>query len=315
MFGFNYNRPGKGVEKRDPNKPRHLVFFEILFRKLWDLCKVNVLYMVTALPTFVVTLIIMGLFSSPIINALAPSLANMMGISAVDSSNAEFMFQVAMIDLIVRGAFSVLFMTFFGQGPTTAGITYILRSYAREEHVWLISDWWQHTKSNMRQSLVVWLIDLFVVSAMIFAFKFYSELGGVASILAYAMIPIGVAYTMMHFYIYPLMITFSNSIKNTFKNAFILSLQAGPRNLFILGIMLFVHVCIPYYGAMLGWSARSWLIFIALEGLLLIAVSGFAVNFFIYPQLEKYLKTDEQEEKVIEDNNNNSNGGIKNEEE
>lgn len=56
MFFGNYSKPGKGVNKRDPNQPRIQVFFDILPRKVWSLIKLNILYLLTSIPFFIVTM-------------------------------------------------------------------------------------------------------------------------------------------------------------------------------------------------------------------------------------------------------------------
>jgi len=61
MFRYNYDKPGKGVNKRDTNQSRISIFFELLWRKFWKLCKVNMFYLITSIPTFIVTVIIMGM--------------------------------------------------------------------------------------------------------------------------------------------------------------------------------------------------------------------------------------------------------------
>ena len=74
MFGTDYIRPGKGVEKRDPNYPRNKLFFELLWRKLWNLCKVNLLYLITSFPTFLITFFVMSAFSSSVVNRIMPAI-------------------------------------------------------------------------------------------------------------------------------------------------------------------------------------------------------------------------------------------------
>ncbi len=71
VFFNNYSKPGKGVNKRNPEQPSIQVFYDVLPRKLWDLFKLNVLYLLTAIPFFIVTMIIAGAVSSPIIDGLA----------------------------------------------------------------------------------------------------------------------------------------------------------------------------------------------------------------------------------------------------
>jgi len=41
---FNYNKPGPGVPKDEPPKPRIVVFFQIYFDKFWDLMKLNLMF-------------------------------------------------------------------------------------------------------------------------------------------------------------------------------------------------------------------------------------------------------------------------------
>lgn len=51
FFGlFDYSKPGKGIRKEQPQKPRFLYFFELLFRKFWTLIQLNLLYILFCLP-------------------------------------------------------------------------------------------------------------------------------------------------------------------------------------------------------------------------------------------------------------------------
>ncbi len=51
IFGFfDYSKPGKGVEKDEPQKPRFLFFWELFFRKFWKLIQLNLLFIAFCLP-------------------------------------------------------------------------------------------------------------------------------------------------------------------------------------------------------------------------------------------------------------------------
>ena len=55
IFGFfDYSKPGKGVEKDEPQKPRFLYFWELFFRKFWKLIQLNLLYVASCLLIFTV---------------------------------------------------------------------------------------------------------------------------------------------------------------------------------------------------------------------------------------------------------------------
>lgn len=51
FFGlFDYSKPGKGVSKEEPVKPRFMLFWELFFRKFWKLIQLNLLYIAFCLP-------------------------------------------------------------------------------------------------------------------------------------------------------------------------------------------------------------------------------------------------------------------------
>lgn len=145
MFFNNYSKPGKGVNKRNPDQPRIQVFFDVLPRKLWDLFKLNILYLLTMIPFFIVTMFVVGVISAPLVEAIATELANT---------------ELVYMDIVLRFIFAFLFMLFLGEGPATAGYTYIIREHGREHPCWLISDFFERVKSNFKQGILLWIIGL-----------------------------------------------------------------------------------------------------------------------------------------------------------
>ena len=59
IFGINYNKPGPGVDKNAPKKKGITRFFELVLREFGNLTKLNLLYLLTLLPS--VTLFILAL--------------------------------------------------------------------------------------------------------------------------------------------------------------------------------------------------------------------------------------------------------------
>ena len=47
---FNYDKPGKGIEKDAPKKKGPFLYLELLWRKLGKLILSNILYFVLSLP-------------------------------------------------------------------------------------------------------------------------------------------------------------------------------------------------------------------------------------------------------------------------
>ena len=116
FFKFN-SKPGKGIEKRDPNMPRHKVFFEIFPDNLWRIIKVNALYIVTAVPLLILTMIVMKFLSVQILDYI--------NLSVTADVIVDFSTYITIV-------LSYMFMVLFGQGPITAGYTFVMREFSNE---------------------------------------------------------------------------------------------------------------------------------------------------------------------------------------
>lgn len=291
FFGIgDFTKEGPGVRKDAPKKRGVFLFLELFFRKFWKMCKLNVLYAIAALPTFVVTFILSGVFTQNLI-------------SMAMAGNPEFAQGAELLDLILRFFVSLIVMVLWGMGPVTAGFTYVLRNYSREEHSWLWSDFWQHTKANFKQAIVVWLVDQVVLVLLIVAYLFYSSQTSALFYIRYVIIWIAILYTTMHFYIYTMMVTFKMSLKDLYRNALLFSVAKLPLNLFVLAVVLLINAGIPYFGIM-GFGGRTpilfWIIFLLLEFVVLISFSGFAINFSAYQGIKAHMLPEEEKPEPID---------------
>lgn len=306
MFKGALSKEGKGVEKgASDNKNAFLLFLELYGRKLWKIMQVGLIYMISSLPTLIVVWFCAGFISKEVVNVATPYISralNSLGVIVAENREILDMYRT-LSDFFVKAFVSLLFMAFWGSGPVTAGYTYILRNYAREEYAWPWSDFWEHTKNNFFQSLVVWIVDVIVFVLLIVAFMFYSTEDGNISMLKYVIAFVFLMYTMMHIYIYQLMVTFKLSIKEIFKNAFLLAIAALPVNALVLVIGLLIHFIFPYCGlnfVALGGSMGFWTIYIFFALFVLQGLSGFMFNFVANRTIKKYV-LDKLEAKEIDD--------------
>ena len=58
-------------------------------------------------------------------------------------------------------------------GPATAGLTYVLRNFAREEHSWVVSDFFEQCKKNLKQGLIVGNLNLLIWVVLVYDFLFF----------------------------------------------------------------------------------------------------------------------------------------------
>ena len=141
------------------------------------------------------------------------------------------------IMILIQLAFSIGVFTFWGSGPATAAYSYITRCFTRGEHTWVLSDGADKFKENFKQGMVVVLIDavllVFGLNAILFYHSLYVSTGSMLwMMLLYVMILVLVVYTMMHPYLYQIMVTFECGIGSLYKNALLITLAKLPGNFF-----------------------------------------------------------------------------------
>lgn len=267
FFGlFNYSKPGKGVDKNAPDKKRFFLFFELLWRKLFKLIQLNVIY-------FIVTLPVMAWLTVTLINILGVSVEEM-------SHDLLFVLYVYVLSIPAPLNYLLIAISVVLFGPITAGITYALRNFARQEHVWIWSDLIEKTKQNFKQGLLAGLIDLLAIFSFmmyVFAGNFDNSLMGQYLVLfKYVATFFFIIYSLMRFYLYTIMVTFDLKYLAILRNCGIFVVLGLVRNLFtILFCAIVIALC-------------SFADIITVP-LIAYSLTGFITVFNAYPVIDKYM--------------------------
>ena len=293
LFFKSYDKPGPGIDPDAPQKRSFFRFFDIFFRKFWHFSKTSMLYSITLIPTFIIIAFLMMIVTLKMAEGVA---------TEITSQESAWIILPALF-------LANLYTALWGMGPATAGVTYIMRNFSREEHAWLWSDFKDSVKGNFKQAIVVFLIDLVMAVLFYVAIVVYSSMTGFMSALVgivYLMIAI---YTMMHFYIYPMMVTFDLKLKDLYRNALLFTISKLPSNLFVAAVLVLLHLVLPIYLIFVGgqYTMILLLVFLMLEIVILQGFSAFLVNFNAYPKLKKYMidpiteqnGTEEKEEQLF----------------
>ena len=132
------------------------------------------------------------------------------------------------------------------------------------------------------------LVDVFVFVALVIAYYFYSKQAGVMQVFKYVILLVSFIYTMAHFYLYPLMVTFKLSLKDIYRNSFIFAFAYLPKNILITILVSLVHIFLPMLSIYTGsWFMLYLFVFLVLEVCVLVSLGGFIVNFSVYPPIKK----------------------------
>lgn len=261
IFGGGYSKPGPGVDKNTPQKKGIFLYFELFARKFWKIVQTNAIYFATSLPIIVLYYMLAPITQDFVIR-LVPDAAN----------DSQIM---ATMQMGFRSMFAVGLFTLWGSGPSSAAYHYIMRCVVREEHAWVMSDFFAKFRDNFKQSIVVVILDVVIYfmayTALTFYFYNFSQTGSsIWLVICYVIGLMLLIYTFMHNYIYQIMITFECSMSQLYRNALILAFAKLPMN-FVLTALA---------------AALLYLLFIVISPMISI-VASFAiwVSVMIFPSI------------------------------
>lgn len=212
MNSYFYGKAGKGDYTVSDMPQNRFQLFGAVMKVRWSsIFGVNLLYMLFWLPTFIWTVIHLSLMLS----------------SEAFLQNAQGYLVTFLIGLIPCVAIT---------GPFCAGATYVMRNWARDEHSFVWSDFWDAVKGNWKQALPVSLISGVLPLTVYLAWVFY---GGMASQSFIYMIPlclvfmVAIIWKLSEMIIYTLMVTYELSFLNLLRNAVLMTIAKIPLAILI----------------------------------------------------------------------------------
>lgn len=295
IFNSNYSKPGPGVDKNAPPKKGLNLFYEIFFRKFWDIIKLNLLYALTLLPTFAILVILSGTITNSFSEAYGGIIAQVLGMEAPDIQNPEFSQMLIIFDLFFRITLSMAFIIFVGGGPMTAGFIYILKCFINEVPVFLVSDYFKAVKQNLKQSFPLWILDVIIFLGAYYAVLFYGRLSPPMMYLKYVVYLLIFFFTILHFYIYHIMVSYKMPFYQLYRNAALFAIPSFPFCLLAFAACVFIFAIFPAI-AITAQSEALMNIFgfatVVVWVFFVFGVCGMIIEFNACTQIKKYIKED-----------------------
>ena len=238
MFGkmmnrYYYGKSGKGdYTKEDLPETRMQLFWEMLRVRFTALFKLNLLYVIAWIPAIIV--IGRGLIMA--YNGLAAMSEMQLQLDAGEIT-AEAMGQmnvdmIAYMKAILMQTLVLLVPSIAITGPFTAGLCYVTRNWARDEHSFMWSDFWQNVKGNWKQGLMTSLITGCIPLLVYVCYTFYGEMAGdnLFFLLPQALsIVVCVLWMMSLLYIYPQMVSYEMKYSVLLRNSLIMAISCLPQ--------------------------------------------------------------------------------------
>lgn len=124
-------------------------------------------------------------------------------------------------------------------GASLTALHYVTLKMARNEESYIIRSFFKSFKQNFKQATIINLIMLVIGAVLYLDLNIVNSFSkSVAQILYVLFIAFGILYLMVFLYIYPVLAKFYNSVKNTFRNAFLMSIRHLPYTILMAVITI-----------------------------------------------------------------------------
>ena len=240
MNSYYYGKSGKGdYRKEDMPHNRWQLFWEMFRVRFFVLVKLNFAYMLCWIPAMAV-LAMTGLSMMNQFAAMVPETG------ALDS---QMMSEIMdMLNSMLYTGLVLLAPCVAITGPFTAGMTYVVRNWARDEHSFIWSDFKDAMKDNWKQALVVSVVTGVIPVLVYICWNFY---GSMTADSMFMMLPqmlvllVLILWMLALPYFYPLMITYKLKLRDLFRNALLMGVARLPMNVALrLGQAVPIVICL-----------------------------------------------------------------------
>ena len=222
MFSGKSNRPDFTPDMMPKN--RFELFFEMLKLNLFNLLKVNLMYFVFWIPFWIWTWM---------------NLSVLLTYDSVEAFAADgYMMVYAM------GAALCVMIT----GPAKCALKYITRNYARDEHVWLWSDFIGAIKANWKQGLALSVLNGLFLFLFVYGLSFYNNMAAATGSYVYLflqvlLVVLGVMFLLMNLYAWPMMVTYELKFTQILRNSLVLAIGRLPQSV-LFGLITIIPIVI-----------------------------------------------------------------------
>lgn len=282
MNNYYYGKSGRGdYQKEDLPRTRWQLFWEMLRVRFAGLFRLNVTSVIAWLPAMYVLIQLMS------------NLFNIAGIvesveldpAAASAEQLELVHNLgALYNTVIMRALLFLVPAIAITGPFQAGMAYVTRNWARDEHAFVWSDFKDALVANWKQGLAISFISGLVPLVVYVGYRFYGDMssGSMLFIVPQMLTAmLGLVWVLALVYLYPLMVTYKLNFRTLLRNGFLLAVGRLPQTAGARLVML-----VPSLIALaVSWFMPAYTMYalMALAGYYLLV--GNALARFVYASL------------------------------
>ena len=184
---------------------------------------------------------------------------------SLDSPLMTFLSKVA--DLMILNIITLfLCIPVITAGDAMTALYYMTIKMVREEECYVVRGYFKSFKENFKQATVIWVLAVLVFLVLVGDFSIIRS--GVLSfgrVMTILLIIVSVIYVFTMLYVFPVLSRFDNTVKNTIRNAFLMSILNLPRtvlmviiNLLPAALFLLIPRSMPFV-ILFGFSVPAYL--------------------------------------------------------
>ena len=318
MNNYFYGKAGKpDFQKNNLPHNRKQLFWEMLRIRFAALIRMNLMTLIAFLPIIVVIFIQAGNFLTELgtlanydeNGRLSAAYVEQMELSPEDTAAMEASYaklvseaQANGINYLSERFYYYLFYTtlylipcIFITGPIQAGMAYVNRNWARDEHAFIWSDFKDAVKDNWKQGLLISGITAVVPFIVAVCWHFYNGMYTSTQNLLYMAlesicIVLGVMWFLALVFAYPMMVGYQVTNRQLIKNSITLAIARLPHTVAVRLATLLPAILafVVYYFFAVPW------VYIGLFVALYYAILGNAFARFVFASFtnglfEKYM--------------------------
>lgn len=213
MNNYYYGKQGKAdMTVADLPANRRQLFGTVLKVRWTQMIGVNLLYLIIWIPAIIWTIMNLMLLNSAQLT------------DAGTFTRADVLSVISTWLLIMIPCIAIT-------GPFNAGVTFVLRNWARDQHSFILSDFKDAVKDNWKQALPVSFISGVMPFVVFMAVQFYGEMAKSSPVF---MLPIalvilmGALWSMATMLMYDMMVTYTLRLRDIIRNSILLTVGKLP---------------------------------------------------------------------------------------
>lgn len=152
-------------------------------------------------------------------------------------------------DIMILNVLVIVFsIPIFTAGAAITAAYSVAYKMVKNEESYIVKGFWKAFKENFLQSTAIWIIFLCVFIILLFDYRIMFSSGmELNDLVKYGVIAVTAILLMGFSFVFPIQARFSNTVKNTIKNSFLMALSHLPSAIlfvasYIIPVLLFYFV-------------------------------------------------------------------------